>query len=191
MISKMPGDYWQKFAGLRVSYGYMFTHPGKKLMFMGGEIGQFNEWSHEKSLDWGVLDFEMHRDLQKYIKDLNKLYKSEKALFEIDSTYEGFEWIDCNDADHGVISFLRKSSDWRDTLVIVCNYTPVVYEDYRIGVPFDVNYDELFNSDAECYGGSGVVNGSIHADQYSYHNKPYSLKLRISPLAVMVLKPRF
>ena len=192
MISKMPGDYWQQFAGLRVSYGYMFGHPGKKLLFMGGEFGQFVEWDFKRSLDWHLLDYDMHRKLQQFVKDLNRLYISEKALHEVDFSFEGFEWIDCNDSDHGVVSFIRKGKDWHDTLVIVCNFTPVVHNNYRIGVPFDVFYNEILNSDSENYGGSNTGNmGGVHAEQNSFHGKPYSLNLQLPPLAILVLKPVF
>lgn len=192
MLSKMPGDYWQKFAGLRASYGYMYGHPGKKLLFMGGEFGQFIEWDYKRSLDWHLLGYDMHRKLQQYVKDLNQLYKSEKALYEVDFSYEGFEWIDCNDNDHGVVSFIRKGKDWHDMLIFICNFTPVVYEDYRIGAPFDMFYEEVLNSDAEVYGGSNVGNfGGVHAEQASLHGKPYSLRLRIPPLSTLVLKPQF
>ena len=192
MINKMPGDYWQKFAGLRVSYGYMYGHPGKKLLFMGGEFGQFIEWNYQESLDWHLLDYDMHRKLQRYVRDLNKLYRSEKALYEVDFHYEGFEWIDCNDADHGVVSFIRKGKDWHNMLIFVCNFTPVVYEDYRIGAPFNLFYEEILNSDSEIYGGSNVGNfGGVHAEPYEFHGRPYSLRLRIPPLAVLVFKPKF
>jgi 1,4-alpha-glucan branching enzyme len=192
MISKMPGDYWQKFAGLRASYGYLYGHPGKKLLFMGGEFGQFIEWNYKQSLDWFLLDYEMHKKMQDYVRDLNALYKKEKALYEVDFHYEGFEWIDCNDTEHSIISFLRKGKDWHDSLIFVCNFTPVPHEDYRIGAPFDTVYDEIFNSDWDKYGGSNVGNfGEIKAEHEPMHNKPYSIRLRIPPLATIVLKPRF
>jgi 1,4-alpha-glucan branching enzyme len=191
MISKMPGDYWQKFAGLRASYGYLYGHPGKKLLFMGGEFGQFIEWNYKQSLDWFLLDYDMHRKMQDYVRDLNALYKKEKALYEVDFHYEGFEWIDCNDTEHSIISFLRKGKDWHDSLIFVCNFTPVPQEDYRIGAPFDTVYDEIFNSDWDKYGGSNVGNfGEIKAEKEPMHNKPYSIRLRIPPLATIVLKPR-
>ncbi|MDP4092299.1 MAG: 1,4-alpha-glucan branching protein GlgB [Bacillota bacterium] len=190
MINKMPGDYWQKFAGLRATYGYMYGHPGKKLLFMGGEFGQFIEWDYKRSLDWHLLDYDMHKKLQQYVKDLNTLYKNEKALFEVDFSYDGFEWIDCNDSDHSVISFIRKAKDCRDMLVFVCNFTPMVYEDYRIGVPYDLKYDEILNSDSELYGGSNIGNlGGVHAEQYEFHGRPYSVRLRIPPFGCLVLKP--
>ncbi|HEX3028055.1 MAG TPA: 1,4-alpha-glucan branching protein GlgB [Clostridia bacterium] len=192
MINKMPGDYWQKFAGLRTSYGYMYGHPGKKLLFMGGEFGQFIEWDYKRSLDWHLLDYDMHSKLQAYVRDLNELYKTEKALYEVDFSFEGFEWIDCNDTDHSVVSFIRKGKHPEDTLIFVCNFTPVVYEDYRIGAPFDLFYDEILNSDSEIYGGSNVGNlGGIKADQKEFHGKPYSLSLTVPPLATVILKPRF
>lgn len=192
MIEKMPGDYWQKFAGLRASYGYLYGHPGKKLLFMGGEFAQFIEWNYKQSLDWFLLDYDMHKKMQDYVRDLNHLYKSEKALYEVDFHYEGFEWIDCNDTEHSVISFMRKGKDWHDSLIFVCNFTPVPHENYRIGAPFDTTYDEIFNSDWEKYGGSNVGNfNEIKATQEGMHNKPYSISLRIPPLATIVLKPRF
>lgn len=192
MINKMPGDYWQKFAGLRTSYGYMYGHPGKKLMFMGGEFGQFIEWDYGRSLDWHLLDYDMHQKLQRYVKDLNKLYKNEKALYEVDFSYEGFEWIDCNDTEHGVVSFIRKGKDWHDALVFICNFTPVVHNDYRIGAPFDTFYEEILNSDSGIYGGSNVGNlGGVHAEQFGYHGKPYSLRLQVPPISMVVLKPKF
>lgn len=192
MIGKMPGDYWQKFAGLRASYGYLYGHPGKKLLFMGGEFAQFIEWNYKQSLDWFLLDYEMHKKMQDYVRDLNYLYKNEKALYEVDFSYEGFEWIDCNDTEHSIISFMRKGKDWHDSLIFVCNFTPAAHENYRIGAPFDTTYDEIFNSDWEKYGGSNVANSSeIRAEKESLHNKPYSLTLRIPPLATIVLKPRF
>lgn len=192
MINKMPGDYWQKFAGLRTSYGYMYGHPGKKLLFMGSEFGQFIEWNYQRSLDWHLLNYEMHQKLQKYMKDLNSLYQSEKALFELDFNYEGFEWIDCHDSDHSIVCFIRKGKDWHDMLIFVCNFTPVVYRDYRIGVPFDTFYDEILNSDAAVYGGSNVGNfGGVQAEAQEFHGRPYSVRLQIPPLGVLVFKPRF
>ncbi len=193
MINKMPGDYWQKFAGLRATYGYMYSHPGKKLLFMGGEFGQFIEWDYKRSLDWHLLDYEMHQKLQRYVKDLNRLYKREKALYEIDFDQEGFEWIDCNDADHSIISFIRRGKDWKnDMLIVVCNFTPVLYTDYRIGVPFNTWYEEIFNSDSAIYGGSNKGNeGRVKAEEISFHGKPYSLNLTIPPLGVIYLKPKY
>jgi 1,4-alpha-glucan branching enzyme len=191
MIEKMPGDYWQKFAGLRASYGYMYGHPGKKLLFMGSEFAQFIEWNYKQSLDWFLLDYDMHKKIQTYVKDLNNLYKNEKALFEIDFSYEGFEWIDCNDREHSIVSFIRKGKDWRDSLVFLCNFTPTPHDNYRIGVPFDTEYTEIFNSDWEKYGGSNVGNFEpLKAESSSFHNKPYSINLTVPPLSTIVLKPK-
>lgn len=190
MINKMPGDLWNKFANLRLTYGFMYGHPGKKLLFMGGEFGQFNEWYYRRSLDWHLLDCDMHKKLQQYVKDLNKLYIHEKALYELDYNREGFEWIDCKDADHSIISFIRKGKDSNNTIIIVCNFTPVVYDNYRIGVPFYSYYKEILNSDSKIYGGSNVGNfGGVHSDKIEFHNRPYSINLQIPPLGILILKP--
>jgi 1,4-alpha-glucan branching enzyme len=192
MINKMPGDYWQKFAGLRACYGYMYGHPGKKLLFMGGEFGQFIEWDYQRSLDWHLLEYEMHKKLQRYIKDLNRLYKEEKAMYELDFSGEGFEWIDCNDADYSIVSFIRKGKDYRNMLIFVCNFTPVTHYNYRIGVPFDMYYKEVLNSDSGIYGGSNAGNyGGVHAEHHVMHGRPYSIRLNIPPLATVVFKPQF
>ncbi len=190
MLSKMPGDYWQKFAGLRVTYGFMYGHPGKKLLFMGGEFGQFIEWNFRQGLDWNLLGYDMHNKLRSFVRDLNKLYTSEKALYEIDFSYDGFEWLDCNDSDHSVVSFIRKGHAPEDTLMFVCNFTPVVYDGYRVGVPYNAFYREILNSDSELYGGSNVGNlGGIPAEAVRHHQWPYSLEMQIPPLAVVVFKP--
>jgi len=190
MIGKMPGDYWQKFAGLRVTYGYMFGHPGKKLMFMGNEFGQFIEWNFNQSLDWHLLDYDMHRRLRDYVRDLNMLYRTEKAMHEIDFSYDGFEWINCNDRDNSTVSFLRKGSKPEDTLVFVCNFTPVVRSGYRIGVPYDTYYREILNSDSEMYGGSNVGNfGGVRANPEGHDGRPYSIDICVPPLAVVIFKP--
>jgi len=190
MLSKMPGDYWQKFANLRTAYGFMYGHPGKKLLFMGGEFGQFIEWDYHKGLDWHLLGYEKHKQMQDYVRDLNKLYNNEKCLWELDFSSEGFEWIDCHDADHGVISFVRKAKDWKDMLIFVCNFTPVVYSGYRIGVPLSGYYKEVMNSDAEVYGGSGQGNaGGLYSQEYQWQGRPYSLELTIPPLGMLALKP--
>lgn len=192
MIEKMPGDYWQKFAGLRVAYGYMFGHPGKKLLFMGNDFGQFKEWDFKHSLDWHLLDYEMHSKLRNFVRDLNRLYTSEKSLHEIDFSYDGFEWLDCSDSDHSIVSFLRKGVNKEDMLVFVCNFTPVVYNNYRIGVPYDTFYKEVLNSDSELYGGSNAGNlGGLAAEPVAHQQKPYSLSMNVPPLAVVVFKPEF
>ena len=189
MINKMPGDYWQKFANLRVCYGFMFTHPGKKLLFMGNDFAQFVEWNYQQSLDWHLLEFDYHKKINDYVKDLNKFYKSQKSLYEIDFSYEGFEWIDCNDNNHSVICFIRKAIDNDDFLVIVCNFTPMVYNNYRIGLPKPGHYSEIFNSDDLKYGGSGVCHkDGLNAEEYHFHNRTYSACLDIPPLAISIFK---
>ena len=190
MIGKMPGDYWHKFAGLRVTYGFMYGHPGKKLLFMGGEFGQFIEWNFKQGLDWHLLGYEMHGKLKNFVRDLNKLYTSEKALYEIDFSYDGFEWLDCNDSDHSIISFMRKGTRPEDVLIFVCNFTPVVYNNYKIGVPFNTFYKEILNSDSDLYGGSNVGNlGGLMAEPVEYHQRPCTLNINVPPLAVVVFKP--
>jgi 1,4-alpha-glucan branching enzyme len=190
LLNKMPGDYWQKFAGLRAALCYFIGHPGKKLLFMGGEFGQFIEWKYKESLDWHLLDYPMHKKMHNYVKELNHLYVTEPALYEVDFHYEGFEWIDCNDTEHSIVSFIRKGKDWRDMLIFVCNFTPAVHDSYRIGAPVDAEYVEIFNSDSEKYGGSNILNGSvIKTEKLPYHDKPYSMVLRIPPLAAVILRP--
>ncbi|MDP4181038.1 MAG: 1,4-alpha-glucan branching protein GlgB [Bacillota bacterium] len=189
MINKMPGDYWQKFAGLRGTYGYMYAHPGKKLLFMGSEFGQFIEWNYQSSLDWHLLDYEMHGKMKNYVRDLNNLYKNEPALYEVDFHHEGFEWIDCNDADNSIISFVRKAKDWKNMIIVVCNFTPELHTGYRIGVPVEGFYEEIMNSDSEIYGGSNKGNkGGLNSEKIECHGKPNSLCLTIPPLGVVYLK---
>jgi 1,4-alpha-glucan branching enzyme len=190
MLDKMPGDAWQKFANLRALYAYMYAHPGKKLLFMGGEFGQWNEWSEAKELAWPLLDYEPHRKLQAYVKDLNRLLAAEPALHEVDFNWEGFQWIDFHDVDKSIVSFLRRARDPEDFVVVVANFTPVVREGYRVGVPRPGFYTEILNSDAEGYGGSNVGNrGGLPADDISWQGQPYSILLTLPPLAVVFLKP--
>lgn len=193
MLDKQPGDYWQKFAGLRVTYGYTYGHPGKKLLFMGGEFGQFIEWNDKKGLDWHLLDYEMHKKMQNFVRDLNALYTSHKALYEVDFSYDGFEWIDCNDNEHSVISFMRKGKDYHDMLLFICNFTPAVNDGYCIGAPFDVDYELIINSNSEKYGGYDMdtENVILKAIREPLHGRPCRLKLTIPPLSVLVLKPIF
>jgi 1,4-alpha-glucan branching enzyme len=189
LLDKMPGDLWRKFANLRAFFGYMLTHPGKKLLFMGGEFGQWREWSEARSLDWDLLAHAPHRGLQQYVADLNALYRAERSLFEVDFSWEGFEWIDFQDVDHSVIVFLRRASDRGDFTVVACNFTPVPHERYRIGVPSAGAYREIMNSDRAEYGGSGVTNeGPLRTEPTPWHNQPCSLTLRLPPLATIVLK---
>ncbi len=163
LLAKMPGDVWQKFANLRLLLGFMYPHPGKKLLFMGSEIGQRKESDYNRSLDWHLLNSDLHRKLQRFLKDLNSLYRSQPCLYEIDFHYSGFEWMDFHDVDSSVISFLRKGGNSRKILICVCNFTPAPRTNYRIGVPFGGFYREILNSDSELYGGSNMGNagGSI------------------------------
>ena len=189
MLDKMPGDEWQKFANLRTLYGYLFTYPGKKLLFMGSEFGQGREWTHDESLDWHLLDYPRHADLRRWVQDLNHLYRSEGALFESDSDSHGFEWIDGNDRQRSVISFLRRAISPNDELVVVCNFTPVPREGYRIGVPHEGCWQELLNSDATFYGGSGVGNlGGLKAEPEPTHGRSHSLNLTLPPLGCLIFK---
>ena len=189
LAAKMPGDDWQKFANLRLLLGYMFGHPGKKLLFMGIEMAQWDEWRHEKSIDWHLLQFAPHQGIHQWVKDLNHLYKNEPALYERDFTPDGFEWIDLNDYQQGVISFLRKSADGKSQVAVVCNFTPMTWHDYKIGVPEAGVWRELLNSDAAVYGGSSQGNlGGKEAQAKSFHGRPYSISLTIPPLGILFLK---
>jgi len=187
MINKMPGDEWQRFANLRLLYTYMFTYPGKKLLFMGCEFGQGDEWNHDQSLDWYVLDYPLHQGVQKLVSDLNELYKSQSELHQYDFDHDGFEWIDCNDTDQSVLSYLRKDSD--SEIIVVLNFTPVIRENYRIGVPSDGQYEIILNSDSEYYAGSNAgSHSSIQTEAISWMNRPCSLNISLPPLAALVLK---
>ncbi len=189
MLTKMPGDTWQKAATLRALYAYMYAHPGKKLMFMGSEFGQWREWTHERSLDWHLLDDPTHAGLQRFVADLNALYTREPALHEVDFEAPGFEWIDCNDSDASVISLVRRAADPADWLAIVVNWTPVVREGYRIGVPAAGYYAELLNSDAAAYGGSNAGNdGGRTTEDVAAHGHAQSLSLTLPPLGALFLK---
>jgi len=190
MLAKMPGDAWQKFANLRLLYGYMYGHPGKKLLFMGGEFGQWSEWYHERGLDWHLLeDHPRHGGLKRWVKDLNRLYREERALHELDFSPEGFAWIDFRDAENSVISFLRKGVDPAGCLVVVCNLTPVPRYAYRIGVPRPGAWREVLNSNAEIYGGTGQGNyGGVEAEPLPFQGHPHSLSLTLPPLAALFLR---
>jgi len=190
MLSRMPGDYWQKFANLRALYAYMYGHPGKKLLFMSSEIGQWDEWNFEKEVDWALLDFDLHGKLQGYVAALNRLYVSESALHDVDFSWEGFEWIDCDDGERSILSFIRRAANLNEFIIVAANFTPVVRHDYRIGVPCCDRYCELFNSDADIYGGSNVVNAwPMVAEPGEWQGQPYSVNLTLPPLAVVFLKP--
>jgi len=189
MIGRMPGDDWQRFANLRLLYGYQWGHPGKKLMFMGSEFAQWNEWNHDFSLDWHLLEWEPHRGVQKLVGDLNKLYAAEPALHEVDFDWHGFEWIDCHDADNSVLSFIRRAKDPDDFLVVVCNFTPVVRHNYRVGVPEQGFYREVMNTDSGAYGGSNAGNmGGVHSIPESCLGRPFTLMLTLPPLAAVFLR---
>ncbi len=189
LIGKMPGDEWQQFASLRLLYGYMWTHPGKKLLFMGGEFGQRREWQHEESLEWHVLKFPLHAGVQRWVRDLNRLYRESAALHELDFNAAGFQWLDCDDADVSVIAFLRRGAS--DTVALIaCNFTPVPRENYRIGVPRGGRWHERLNSDAADYGGSGQGNlGALDSEPVAAHGQSHSLLLRLPPLAIVILTP--
>ncbi|MEW6108766.1 MAG: 1,4-alpha-glucan branching protein GlgB [Nitrospirota bacterium] len=190
MLSKMPGDMWQKFANLRLFYGYMFGHPGKKLLFMGGEFGQWDEWKSDHSLDWHLVQFRPHNRMQKYVQDLNRIYSSEPALYEVDFDHHGFEWIDFHDADNSIVSFIRHSRKHRDHIVIVCNFTPVPRFRYRIGVPEKCYYREILNSDSRDYWGSNLGNsGGVNSDDMPWHGQPCSMEVILPPLSVIYFKP--
>ncbi len=189
MLGKMPGDSWQKFANVRCLFTYMFAHPGKKTLFMSMEFGQWSEWNVWGDLEWQLLQYEPHQQLKKFMSDLNHLYRQEPALYTQDFAQEGFEWIDCSDNRHSVVSFIRRSKDSNDFIVAVCNFTPQPHSHYRIGVPELGFYTELFNSDARQYGGSNMGNlGGKWTDEWSVHNRPYSLDLCLPPLGVLILK---
>ena len=190
MLRKMPGDDWQKFANLRLLYGFMFGHPGKKLLFMGNEFGQWSEWNHETSLEWNLLKTPLHAALQRWVRDLNTFYRGQPALHELDFDNSGFAWVDCADFQRSVISFLRRGRNPADQLLFVCNFTPVVRQNYRLGVPQSGFWKEVLNSDAPLYGGSGQGNfGGVEAVPLPVHGQPFSLSMTLPPLGVVVYKP--
>ncbi len=190
LLGKMPGDEWQRFANVRAFAAYMWGHPGKKLMFMGQEIGQYEEWNEKVSLRWELLAFDYHRKLQDTFRELNRLYRNEPALYEVDFDHSGFEWVDFSDVDQSAISFLRFARDRNDYLLFVCNFTPVPRQGYRIGVPRACRHIELFNSDANAFGGGDVGNGGfVEADAREWHGRPASLMMTLPPLGVLIFKP--
>ena len=190
LLNKMPGDEWQKFANLRVMFGYMWAYAGKKLLFMGSEFAQWKEWNHDTGLDWAALEGERHQGMQRLVRDLNLVYRDQPAMHEVDFSWKGFTWIEANDADNSVFSFVRYAKDPNDFVVVVCNFTPVVRYDYRIGVPQAAAYTELINTDLEVYGGSGVRNPEhIAVIEQEWHSLPCSLPLVLPPLATLILRP--
>jgi 1,4-alpha-glucan branching enzyme len=189
LMGRMPGDEWQRFANLRLMYAYMYTHPGSKLLFMGCEFAQTSEWKHDNSLDWHLLDYPLHRGVQNVMKDLNALYKAEHALYQYPSDNRGFEWIDYSDRENSVMSYMRKADTKEELMVVVFNFTPEIRHAYRIGVPFRGSWKEVFNSDDQKYGGSGVMNsGLINTSPVKYHGKDYSVSLQLPPLGMSILK---
>ncbi len=190
LLDKMPGDEWQRFANLRVLYGHMWGHPGKKMLFMGAEFGQWWEWNHDESLKWHLLEHGLHNGLSRYVADLNKLYQSEAALYQVDFDWPGFEWIDLHDSDHSTITYIRYALDRKDFVVCACNFTPVPREGYRMGVPCEGLYRELLNSDAERYGGSNMGNGEgIQSEDEPWHKQSFSLVVTLPPLSIVFFKP--
>ncbi len=192
LLDQMPGDMWQKFANLRLLYGYMWTHPGKKLTFMGDEIGQWQEWNHDSSLQWDLLQWESHRGLKQCVADLNKLYRNEAALHSVDFDHTGFEWVDCHNYGDSVLSFIRKAKDPQDYLLICMNFTPVPRPGYYMGVSEGCWYQEVFNSDSMYYAGSnvGTPAGGVQAEHREHHSRPYAIPVTLPPLGIVVFKPK-
>jgi 1,4-alpha-glucan branching enzyme len=189
LLDKMPGDLWQKFANLRMLYGYMYGHPGKKLLFMGAELGQWREWNHDESIDWHMLQWRDHQGILRLVRDLNRLYRAEPSLHEVDFDWPGYQWLELHDWENSVIAFLRLAKNPDDSMVVVCNFTPVIRDQYRIGVPSGGFYREVLNTDAEFYGGSNVGNqGGVWAIPEPYAGRPFQLCLRLPPLATIYLK---
>jgi len=189
LLDKMPGEYWEKFANLRLLFGYMLAHPGKNLLFMGGEFGQFIEWNYKQELDWSLLEYEKHKKMSDYVKELNKFYLEEKALWLLDHKPEGFEWVEADDKDRSIISFLRFPYNQENHLLVICNFTPVFRENYQVGIPFYKKYEIVFNSDLEKYGGENTINQKLYSPfKKSCNSKPYSLKIDLPPLSILYLK---
>jgi 1,4-alpha-glucan branching enzyme len=189
LLSKMPGDDWQKFANLRLLFGYMYAQPAKKLLFMGGEIGQRAEWTHDASLEWHLLQYPPHAGLRRWMADLNRFYKSEPALHELDCDPAGFEWIDCNDAEGSTLSLMRKGKSTGDIVLVACNFTPVPRLNYKVGAPRGGFWKEMLNSDAVEYAGSGMGNaGGVEATPAAIHGRPFSLTITLPPLAAVFFK---
>jgi 1,4-alpha-glucan branching enzyme len=189
MLSKMPGDWWQQFANLRALYGYMVGHPGKTLLFMGDEFGQWREWNHDFSLDWHLANEPMHAGLQRWVRDLNTTYRGEPALYERDDSPDGFQWIDCADPDRNIVSFVRRAAKPERMLLFVCNFSPVPRHHYRVGAPLPGVWTEVLNSDATLYGGSGMGNfGAAETTPFPMHNQPHSLTITLPPLSVVAFR---
>jgi 1,4-alpha-glucan branching enzyme len=190
LLRKMPGDRWQQLANLRALYGYMWAHPGKKLLFMGGELAQEAEWSHDRSLDWHLLEQADHAGVQALVRELNRLYRAEPALWERDSDPSGFRWLEPNDAGANVLAFARFGADEERTLVCVCNLSPLPRYGYRLGLPRSGRWWEALNTDSEFFGGSGVGNlGAVEAEATPWHEQPFSAEVTLPPLGVVWLVP--
>jgi 1,4-alpha-glucan branching enzyme len=190
LLEKMPGDDWQKFANLRLLFGYMFAHPGKKLLFMGSELGQRNEFWEAGTVDWELKNSPWHKGIQRLLGDLNRLHTSEPALYQMDFEWSGFEWIEAHDAAASVLAFMRRAKNLDDFVIAVCNFTPVVREDYRVGVPRPGYYREILNTDSRFYEGTDLGNaGGVQAEPIPWHDRPYSIKLKLPALSVMYFKP--
>jgi 1,4-alpha-glucan branching enzyme len=191
LLGKMPGDEWQRFANARAFLAYMYAHPGKKLLFMGSEVGQYEEWNNNESVRWELLQFDYHRKLQALVKELNRFYRSHPALHEVDFHYSGFEWVDFHDVENSIIAFVRRAEDPDDFLLFCCNFTPVVREKYEFGVPLEGFYEEVFNTDSEWFGGSNVGNGGgVMSTPVPRHNRKHSIAIRLPPLAVVAFRRR-
>src|SRR5690606_30707722 len=189
LIQKMPGDHWQKFANLRLLFGYMYMQPGKKLLFMGGEFGQWREWNHDGQLDWELLEQPRHAGLQRWVRDLNTAYRREPTLHEYDCDPAGFEWIDANDSEPSVTSFIRKGHSDDDVVVVVCNFTPMPRHNYPVGVPWRGRLEAALNSHAALYGGSGQGNfGGVNTAPIPCHSRPYLLNITLPPLGMVAFK---
>jgi 1,4-alpha-glucan branching enzyme len=191
LLSKMPGDEWQRFANVRSFLAYMYAHPGKKLLFMGSEIGQYEEWNHDSSIRWELLQHDYHRKLQEFVKSLNLLYKTHPALFEVDFHHSGFEWVDFHDVENSVIAFLRRGEDPREFILFCCNFTPVVRKSYGFGVPEEGFYEEVLNSDSDLFGGSNVTNGNgVPSCPVPRHGRQHSITITLPPLGVAAFRRR-
>ena len=190
LLDQMPGDLWQKFANLRLLYGYMWTHPGKKLLFMGSDIAQWTEWNHETELQWDLLQWDTHSGVKRLVTDLNAMYRREPALYEVDFQNSGFEWIDCMNSADSVLCYIRRAKDPDDFVVVCCNMTPVVRKGYRVGVPRGGWYDEIFNTDSKYYGGSNVGNSpGMNSKKHRAQGRARSLEVTLPPLGLVVFKP--
>ena len=192
LAGKMPGNHRQKLANLRMLFGYQYTHPGKKLLFMGGEFGQWAEWSHEQSIEWHLLRFQSHHAVWQWVRDLNHLYRSEPALHQLDFDPSGFEWVDFSDNDNSIVSYIRKGFSAGDAVLVVFNFTPVPRFHYMVGVPGGGHWKELLNSDADVYGGTGLGNmGGVEANPSGIHGRSHSLDLTLPPLSILIFKREY